>query len=566
MRARVSVLTAALLLASSAAAASPTMVRLGYAGCVPCHLSPQGGGLLTDYGRRVDAAQSLRVREYVPPDDAETRTVLQDVRLQIGVTQWIEGAPASGSTVSEARVWHRLAVTPARRHRFMSTVGLDSRPMAGAAVLDHVAISRLTWDFQPREGLEITVGKDTLPTGVMMGDYEQLLRERAEVGRSVYPAQARLTYWSDRLQLTSYAFAPGGEETADRRQRGGGVVAGAVFFRHRGIAGVTARRSTGGVVGSDVVGGYARLGFGRWGVFAEHDAIGQRGAVTSTAGHAASRRSDDRLRRGAGVARDLAERAARTVRRGWRLAAAGACRARRPGSPLGQDDRDRVRTRRRWGRAARPQRQRAGVCEEREVTSQVVPMSRRASLVACVITAALLAPPEAWADDHFAIGSGRVVVSCVLTVGGGFDARTENIDGALMLAESGQGAGRIAVDLATLRTGIALRDRHLRHNYLEIGRGPAFRHAVIEDIRLDRSANAFSGLLSLHGRQRLVTGQVTLRETGQAIRVEAVFTLKLPEFEIAPPRYLGVGIDDEVTVHVAFTTMRAETAGGGLEA
>jgi hypothetical protein len=46
------------------ALASPTMIRLGYSDCATCHVSPQGGGLLTPYGRGIDVAQSLRRRHH----------------------------------------------------------------------------------------------------------------------------------------------------------------------------------------------------------------------------------------------------------------------------------------------------------------------------------------------------------------------------------------------------------------------------------------------------------------------------------------------------------------------
>src|SRR5580692_4135785 len=48
------------------AAALPTMIRLGYTNCSACHFSPQGGGLLTLYGRGIDTAQSLLGGEYQP--------------------------------------------------------------------------------------------------------------------------------------------------------------------------------------------------------------------------------------------------------------------------------------------------------------------------------------------------------------------------------------------------------------------------------------------------------------------------------------------------------------------
>jgi hypothetical protein len=61
------------------AAALPTMVRLGYTGCAACHSSPQGAGPLTDYGRGIDQAQSLRGGEYHAP--AEHRRLTQDLRF-----------------------------------------------------------------------------------------------------------------------------------------------------------------------------------------------------------------------------------------------------------------------------------------------------------------------------------------------------------------------------------------------------------------------------------------------------------------------------------------------------
>jgi hypothetical protein len=55
--------------AASPAAAYPNMIRLGYPTCASCHVSPQGGGVLTRYGKGVDLAQTLRAEE---PFDAET--------------------------------------------------------------------------------------------------------------------------------------------------------------------------------------------------------------------------------------------------------------------------------------------------------------------------------------------------------------------------------------------------------------------------------------------------------------------------------------------------------------
>ena len=60
------------------AAALPTMVRLGYTGCASCHVSPQGAGPLTEYGRGIDQAQSLRGGEYQARE--AHRKMMQDLR------------------------------------------------------------------------------------------------------------------------------------------------------------------------------------------------------------------------------------------------------------------------------------------------------------------------------------------------------------------------------------------------------------------------------------------------------------------------------------------------------
>ena len=66
--------------------------------------------------------------------------------------------------------------------------------------------------------------------------------------------------------------------------------------------------------------------------------------------------------------------------------------------------------------------------------------------------------------------------------------------------------GSLAVDLRTLATGIALRDEHLRENYLEVGKGPGFETATLSEIVLNgftadvpEGKGSFTGVLALHG-------------------------------------------------------------------
>jgi len=160
------------------------------------------------------------------------------------------------------------------------------------------------------------------------------------------------------------------------------------------------------------------------------------------------------------------------------------------------------------------------------------------------------------------VRSGDVRVRCPLTIGGSFDARTKAIEGTLRVtAPDAPLDGTISVDLGTLDTGIALRNQHLRDNYLEVDRGPEFARAVMSAVRLSgmdlgspQGRGTFEAMLSLHGVTRAVRGQVEIRRAGQGLRIQASFPVALKDYGIAEPRYLGVGVRDEVSVQVTFQT------------
>src|SRR3954451_10842506 len=83
---------AALLLSAIAgsAEATPNMIRLGYPTCASCHISPQGGGLLTDYGKGIDAAQTLRPEDIGSRGNPESSGRIQvpyDAKFSLSVDQ-----------------------------------------------------------------------------------------------------------------------------------------------------------------------------------------------------------------------------------------------------------------------------------------------------------------------------------------------------------------------------------------------------------------------------------------------------------------------------------------------
>src|SRR5262245_38029570 len=144
-------------------------------------------------------------------------------------------------------------------------------------------------------------------------------------------------------------------------------------------------------------------------------------------------------------------------------------------------------------------------------------------------------------DDRYRIATGDtyrvtnavVTVMCPLTVGGSFEARTSAVVGDVALADaSGAVSGAVQVDLATLQTGIGLRDRHMKDKYLEISRSDTFATARLEEIHLERAEEGsmqFHGMLTLHGEQHTISGMADLQRQRRdgGVRVRARFPISL---------------------------------------
>ena len=156
--------------------------------------------------------------------------------------------------------------------------------------------------------------------------------------------------------------------------------------------------------------------------------------------------------------------------------------------------------------------------------------------------------------------TGDVRVTCPLTVGGSFEAKTTALAGRLSVDPATTAlAGELSVELKTLDTGISLRNQHMLDNYLEVQKGEDFETAVLSNIDVGPLTTGvtdghsrFTARLRLHGTSQAVAGQATMSERGSAVRVEASFPIRIPDYGIRDPRYLGVGVKNEVVVRVVF--------------
>lgn len=115
----------------------------------------------------------------------------------------------------------------------------------------------------------------------------------------------------------------------------------------------------------------------------------------------------------------------------------------------------------------------------------------------------------------------------------------------------------VAVPLAGLDTGIGLRDQHMKEKYLEVGHYPKAELTVARDqLRFPDAGSKVSaearGKMKIHGRAKPVSFHYTARSVARGYDVDGKVRLKIPDYGINVPSYLGVTVKPDVDVEVHF--------------
>ena len=146
---------------------------------------------------------------------------------------------------------------------------------------------------------------------------------------------------------------------------------------------------------------------------------------------------------------------------------------------------------------------------------------------------------------------------------------TDRIDGYVLLNGPRLEAGSetegtqlyLEVDLASLDTGLGLRNRHMRRNYLEVEEFPyAFLEATIERVEA-LAAGGFrvnaQGVMTIHGVGRQMDIPCDVVERGEGYRIRCAFDLLLSDFGIKIPRLMFLKLANEVRLELDFTVRPA---------
>ncbi len=136
--------------------------------------------------------------------------------------------------------------------------------------------------------------------------------------------------------------------------------------------------------------------------------------------------------------------------------------------------------------------------------------------------------------------SNQIEMGVTLSPAGSFVAKADKISvDAFKRTGSDFTARNITVDLSTIKTGIGMRDGHMKEKYMEVDKYPKATLTGVVG-----KGGKFQGTLELHGQSKPVSGTYEFKDK----ELVAKFKVKSSEFKIAQASYKGVGVEDDVDV------------------
>ncbi|MDG0816059.1 YceI family protein [Bdellovibrio svalbardensis] len=135
----------------------------------------------------------------------------------------------------------------------------------------------------------------------------------------------------------------------------------------------------------------------------------------------------------------------------------------------------------------------------------------------------------------------QVTVDITLNPMGDFKAKTSDVKGEAVVKGDEVSAQNIVVNMKTLKTGVELRDKHTQ-KHLETAKFP---EAVL--ISATGKGGKGKGKIKIRGIEKDVEG--TYKVEGKVLKAD--FKLNIADFDMKDINYMGVGVEDEVVLHVA---------------
>lgn len=146
-----------------------------------------------------------------------------------------------------------------------------------------------------------------------------------------------------------------------------------------------------------------------------------------------------------------------------------------------------------------------------------------------------------------------------------FEGNTKKIDGYVLIAETNalyDAEVYFEVDLNSVDTGIGLRNRHMREDYLHTDKYPiaSFKGKINEVSKVsDFEYNVkVTGDMFIHGvtKKIMVSGKIFIGQN--SMRITTNFIVKLTDYQIAVPKMMFLKISEDIQLVLDFNLKKVK--------
>ncbi len=141
-----------------------------------------------------------------------------------------------------------------------------------------------------------------------------------------------------------------------------------------------------------------------------------------------------------------------------------------------------------------------------------------------------------------------VEIDIKLSPAGSFKAKTTKIKGLAKQSDGAVVSNQVIIDLRTLKTGIELRDNHLKKRLL------VDKHPIAKLLSAKGKNGKGEAMISIMGKEHKISG--TYKTKGKFLVSE--FKMSLSTLGIDDVNYMGVGVKDEVLVKVTVPVVEVD--------
>lgn len=255
--------------------AHESMVGKGYFSCLACHQSSTGGGLLTQYGRGIARATSLRGGEYRPGTlgkalslDGKLTHQVQARLAQLDQKRGDRFFPMQADYLAAVQVGDSQAVrvTVARAPERAKLLGRNET-VEEVGGLSQFFVRQLLWEKR-LEGEEdegnwlIHFGRDHLAYSLNTDDHTAFIKAENRFTPTDFPTQLRFIFEGEKARHFFTGFGPSGQEVDSNREWGVGTKSEWLVLGDWAVAGVSTLYGKTPRLSRLLTGAHVKLGLG----------------------------------------------------------------------------------------------------------------------------------------------------------------------------------------------------------------------------------------------------------------------------------------------------------------